>query len=187
MQGGRILDCHELTETKVESNTVYQGRIVNLRVDQVRLPSGRISSREVVEHPGSVGIIPIDKDGKVILIRQFRYPVGGVLWEIPAGKLDPGERPKDCAKRELEEETSYSAGRLEKIVSFYTSPGFSSEMLHLFLATDLTPGTGQPDDDENIRTYYLSRETVERMIENGEICDAKTLLGLATVISRGLL
>lgn len=180
------MDCHELLETKVESNTVYQGKIVNLRVDQVKLPSGRISAREVVEHPGSVGVMPIDKDGKVILVRQFRYPVGEVLWEIPAGKLDPEESPEDCARRELEEETSYFARRLEKIVSFYTSPGFSSEMLHLFLATDLTPGTGQPDDDENIRTYHLSQETVGRMIENGKIRDAKTLLGLATVISRGL-
>lgn len=180
------MDHVELEEKQVKSDTVYQGKIVNLRVDQVRLPSGSISTREVVEHSGSVGIMPIDKDGRVILIRQFRYPVGEVLWEIPAGKLEPGENPRDCARRELEEETSYSAGRLEKIVSFYTSPGFSSEMLHLFLGTDLVPGDGRPDDDENIRTYRLSREAVERMIENGEIRDAKTLLGLATVISRGL-
>jgi ADP-ribose pyrophosphatase len=186
MQEGRILDCHELPETKVKSDTVYQGKMINLRVDQVRLPSGGTSSREVVEHPGSVGIIPIDKDGNAILIRQFRYAVGEVLWEIPAGKLDPGESPKDCAIRELEEETSYLAGRLEKIVSFYTSPGFSSEMLHLFIGTDLVPGTARPDDDENIGTYRLSREAVETMIKNGEIRDAKTLLGLATVISRGL-
>ncbi len=180
------MDYCELQEKKVESNTVYQGKIVNLHVDQVELPSGNISVREVVEHPGSAGIIPIDNDGKVILIRQFRYPVGEVLWEIPAGKLDPGESPKDCARRELEEETSYLAGRLEKIVSFYTSPGFSSEILHLFLGMDLTPGTGRPDEDENIKTYRLSREAVETLMENGEIRDAKTLLALVTVISRGL-
>ncbi|HXL03490.1 MAG TPA: NUDIX hydrolase [Bacillota bacterium] len=179
------MDCHALLETKVESKTVYQGKIVNLRVDQVRLPSGSISVREVVDHPGSVGIIPIDRDGKVILIRQFRYPVGEALWEIPAGKLDPGESPEECARRELEEETSYSPGCLRKIVSFYTSPGFSSEMLHLFLATDLAPGCGRPDDDENIRTYHLSRETVERMIENGEIRDAKTLLAFAWISQGG--
>ncbi|HHX25847.1 MAG TPA: NUDIX hydrolase [Firmicutes bacterium] len=181
-----MLDCHELPETKVKSDTVYQGKMINFRVDQVRLPSGGTSSREVVEHPGSVGIIPIDKDGNAILIRQFRYAVGEVLWEIPAGKLDPGESPKDCAMRELEEETSYLAGRLEKIASFYTSPGFSSEMLHLFIGTDLASGTARPDDDENIGTYRLSREAVETMVKNGEIRDAKTLLGLATVISRGL-
>ena len=181
------MDCHELQETKIKSDTVYQGKMVNLRVDQVRLQSGRTSSREVVEHPGSVGIIPIDKDGNVILIRQFRYAVGELLWEIPAGKLDPGENPEDCAIRELEEETSYLAGRLEKVTSFYTSPGFSSEMLHLFIGTDLLPGRGQPDDDENIETYRLSREAIETMMKDGEIRDAKTLLGLATVISRGLL
>lgn len=180
------MDYRVLSETKVKSNTVYQGKMINLRVDQVRLPSGRTSSREVVEHPGSVGIIPIDKDGSAILVRQFRYAVGENLWEIPAGKLDPGESPEDCAMRELEEETSYRAGRLERIASFYTSPGFSSEMLHLFIGTDLVPGTARPDDDENIGTYRLSREAVETMIKNGEIRDAKTLLGLATVISRGL-
>ena len=181
------MHCSELSETKMKSNTVYQGNIVSLHVDEVRLPSGKTGTREVVEHPGSVGIIAIDKDGKAILIRQFRYAVREVLWEIPAGKLNPGEDPKDCAKRELEEETAFSAGRLERIASFYTSPGFSSEMLHLFLGTNIIPGTGQPDDDENIKTYRLSRDAIDTMMENGEIRDAKTLLGLATVISRGLL
>ncbi len=181
-----MLNCEGLLETKVKSDIVYEGKIVNLRVDQVKLPSGNTSTREVVDHPGSVGIVAIDKDRKIILIRQFRYPVGEVLWEIPAGKLDPGESPLDCARRELEEETSYVAGHLEKIVSFYTSPGFSSEMLHLFLATDLILGCGQPDDDENIRTYRLSQEITKGMIETGKIRDAKTLLGLAIVMSRGI-
>lgn len=180
------MDHRELLETKVESITVYQGKVVNLRVDQVRLPSARISTREVVEHPGSVGIVPIDNDGKVILIRQYRYAAGEVLWEIPAGKLDPGEDPSDCARRELEEETTYLAGYLEKMASFFTSPGFSGEILHLFLGTDLVPGTGHPDEDENIRTYHLSQEAVLTMMEKGEIRDAKTLLGLATVMLRGL-
>jgi ADP-ribose pyrophosphatase len=181
------VDCSEqLTEVMVKSDTLYQGKILNLRVDLVRLPSGRTSTREVVEHPGSVGIIPIDNDGNVILIKQFRYPVGEVLWEIPAGKLDPGEKPEDCAIRELEEETSFIAGRIEKVASFYTSPGFSGEMMHLFIATDLIPGTAEPDQDENIKVFNLSREAVETMMTNGEIRDAKTLLALVTVISRGI-
>lgn len=178
------MDYPELQETRIESNTIYRGKIVNLHVDNVKMPSGNISIREVVEHPGSVGIIPIDNNGDIILIRQFRYPVNEVLWEIPAGKLDPGEAPEDCARRELEEETSYLARHLEKIMSFYTSPGFSSEVLHLFIGTDLVPGTSKPDTDENIKTYRLSWEKIKIMMEAGKIRDAKTLLGLAAVALR---
>ncbi|MEW5865300.1 MAG: NUDIX hydrolase [Bacillota bacterium] len=175
-----------LVEKTVSSATVYRGRILTLRVDEVGLPSGSRSMREVVEHPGGVAVVAVDADRRVILVRQYRYPVKEALWEIPAGKLDPGEDPRECALRELEEETGYRAGRLEKAVSFYTSPGFSDEMLHLFFATDLAPGDERPDEDEIVETSRVSPDALDDMIQRGDIRDGKTLLGLFLAASRGL-
>ena len=180
------MDEPNLVERQLRSTTVYSGSVLRLRVDDVELPSGRRSRREVVEHPGGVAVVAVDRDSSVILVRQFRYPVRSALWEIPAGKLEPGEDPLRCAARELEEETGYRAGVLEEVVPFYTSPGFCDEVLHLFFARSLEPGDERPDEDEVIQTRRVSRAELDDMIARGEIRDGKTLLGLFMAIARGL-
>ncbi len=174
-------------ERTLDSTTAYRGRILTLRVDEVELASGGTSVREVVEHPGGVAVVAVDGEGRAVIVRQYRYPVREALWEIPAGKLDPGEEPRECALRELEEETGYRAGRLEGVVRFYTSPGFSDEALHLFFAGDLSPGERAPDDDEIIECKLVSRGELDDMIRKGEIRDGKTLLGISLAISKGIL
>ncbi|MCR4402272.1 MAG: NUDIX hydrolase [Firmicutes bacterium] len=177
----------QFAERQVGSRSVYRGAILTLRVDEVELPSGRRSTREVVEHPGGVAIVAVDRDGSVILVRQYRYPIRSTLWEIPAGKLDPGESPSECAARELEEETGYRAKRLEEILPFYTSPGFCDEVLHLFFAKELVAGQDRPEEDELIETRRVRREEVEAMLARGEIRDGKTVLGLLAAMSKGLI
>lgn len=184
---GCSIDESDLAEKTLSSSRLYEGRILSLRVDEVELPSGVRSVREVVEHPGGVAVVALDAGGRIILVRQYRYPAEEALWEIPAGKIAPGEDPGDCARRELEEETGYRAGRLERVASFYTSPGFCDEMLHLFLAGELAPGNRKPDEDEIVQGAWVCRETLDGMVERGEIRDGKTLLGVFLAISRGLL
>lgn len=184
---GFTLDESRLVERQVGSTVVYRGNVLTLRVDDVELPSGKRSRREVVEHPGGVAVVAVDRDGSVILVRQYRYPVRSALWEIPAGKLDPGEDPRECAARELEEETGYRAAVLEEVVPFYTSPGFCDEALHLFFARGLTAGEDRPEEDEIIETRRVPRAGLDEMIARGEIRDGKTLLGLFVAMSRGLI
>ncbi|SHE41010.1 ADP-ribose pyrophosphatase [Desulforamulus putei DSM 12395] len=168
----------DLREKTLSSKRVYEGRILNLRVDQVLLPNGKESGREVVEFSEAVTIVAVTEDKKVLLVTQYRYPVSEVLLEAPAGKMDPRENPVACARRELQEETGYTAGSLEKICEFYTTPGFTNELMHVFLARDLTPGEQSPDEDEFVQVEAVPLQDAIAMIYNGKIRDGKTIAGL---------
>lgn len=167
-----------MEEKTIKSRQIYEGKIINLRVDEVILPNGQKASREIIEHPGAVAAIPLLPGGKIILIKQFRKPVEEVIYEIPAGKLESGEGAEQCMERELEEETGYRAGKLRKLLSYYPSPGFSSELIHLFLATDLEKKKQNWEDDEFLEMVILEFDESLRMIEKGKIRDGKTIIGL---------
>ena len=167
-----------LNEIFVSTERIYAGKVVNLRRDIVSLPNGREASREVVEHPGAVAIVPVLPDGRILLVRQFRHPVGKVLIEIPAGKLDKGEAPDRCALRELEEETGYRAGSLECKASIFTGPGFTDEVIHIDIARDLVKTSVNPDEDEFLEVKAYELRDIRQMIRDGLICDAKTLSGM---------
>lgn len=165
-------------EALISSTRLFEGKIINLRRDEVTLPNGKTGTREVVEHPGAVAIVPITNEGQVILVRQYRHPVLQDLLEVPAGKLDPDEKPEACALRELAEETGFTAKKLRKLTAMYTTPGFSDEVIHVYLAEDLVKSDKQPDEDEFINTEIYTLEQVRAMIISGEICDAKSLVAL---------
>ncbi|HHY36624.1 MAG TPA: NUDIX hydrolase [Firmicutes bacterium] len=167
-----------MREKTLTRDYLYRGRIINLRIDQVQLPDGREATREVVEHPGAVAIIALTDREEVVLIKQYRQATGEEMWEIPAGKLEAGEDPRHCASRELAEETGYTATSWEKLTSFYTSPGFASEILHLFLARGLAAGEQALDPDETIHTFLVPLTLALEMIKRGEIRDAKTIVGI---------
>jgi ADP-ribose pyrophosphatase len=168
----------KLTEHRLSSETVYTGKIITVRHDTVRLPDGREAIRDVVEHPGAVAVVPVTAAGEVVLVRQYRYPVARPLLEVPAGKLDKGEKPEDCARRELEEETGYRAGSLEHLATFYTAPGFTDEIMHLYLARDLKQTAQNTDGDEFIDIEYYSASQVKKLLAAKEIIDAKSIIGL---------
>ncbi|HZK17824.1 MAG TPA: NUDIX hydrolase [Clostridia bacterium] len=162
-------------------HTVFLGKILKLRVDDVELPNGHQSEREVVEHPGAVGVVALDKEGKLVLVRQYRYPVEDVLLEIPAGKIDDREEPLLCAKRELLEETGWEAENWEKIGDYYSSPGFTNERLHLYKA-DVTNYLGQQnDEDEHTEVVVVSVDEAVDMIRQFKIKDGKSIIGILTL------
>ncbi|NLJ97918.1 MAG: NUDIX hydrolase [Tissierellia bacterium] len=165
-------------EKTMKTDKIYEGKMVNLRIDTVELPDKKYSKREIVEHPGSVGIIPITDDGSMVLVRQFRKPIEKNLLEIPAGKIEINEEPKETALRELSEETGYMANKMEYLFEFYTSPGFSDEKIYLFLATDLLKGEANPENDEYIEVEKLKIEDLVDMVEKGEINDSKTIISI---------
>lgn len=170
-------------EKTMKCERVYEGRIINVRVDTVELPNKKYSKREIVEHPGAVGIIPVTQDKKIILVKQFRKPVEEVLLEIPAGKIEAKEDPYRCALRELEEETGFATNNVKKLSEFYTTPGFSNEVMHIYLAENLKEGTVNLDEDENIEIITLSIEEILDKIKTGEIKDAKTIVGILTYVN----
>jgi ADP-ribose pyrophosphatase len=151
---------------------------VQLRVDTVQLPDGKEAKREIVGHHGAVCIVPINDAGEVVMVRQFRLAAGGVLLEIPAGTLEPGEEATVCAARELEEETGYRANNLRFLFSSYLAPGYSTELIHAFLATELSQGETNPDDDENVETVAIPLDEIEERILSGELQDAKSISAL---------
>ena len=161
-----------------EQEEIYRGRIVALSSETIILADGSERIREVVRHPGATAIVPLISPDEVVLIKQFRYCTGKTLWEIPAGTLEPGELPIECAKRELMEETGYAAGKIEPMGGFYTSPGFCTEFLHLFIATELEPCEADLDDDEQLTVHRIRIEEALDKIDSGEIVDAKTIVGL---------
>ena len=166
----------QMREQRLGGREIYAGRIVRLEVDRVRLPTGVESAREVVRHRGAAVILPILDDGRIILVRQYRYPVGEALLELPAGTLEPREDPVECAARELAEETGFDAGSLTVLGGFYAAPGYTDERLTAVLATGLEPVSGvEADPDEIIEIELLDRADVLRRIETGEIRDSKTL------------
>jgi ADP-ribose diphosphatase len=166
---------HEITN----SEKAFDGRVVKVFLDDVRLPDGRSARWERVAHPGAVGIVPLLESGEVLMVRQYRHAVRGVLLEIPAGKLDEGEPPLECAHRELEEEVGMKAGEMLKLAEFYNSPGYSDEYFHLYLARDLAPGNAEPEADEFLEPVRIRLADALRMISNGEIRDAKSIIGLS--------
>ncbi|WP_209122477.1 NUDIX domain-containing protein [Alkalihalobacillus sp. BA299] len=161
-------------EKTLKSETLYKGRIIDLVLEDVELPNGKTSSREIVKHPGAVAVIPVTVEGKLVLIRQYRKALERSIVEIPAGKLEVGEAPEVCAMRELEEETGYKTNQLEKVISFYTSPGFADEFVHIFYTEQLEAGVVNTDEDEFVEKLEVTVEEAERMIETNEIFDAKT-------------
>ena len=161
--------------------TIYKGRVVTLNLETVTLPNGLSVELEVVRHPGAAAIVPLKDDDTVVLIRQFRLAAGGYIFEIPAGKLHPGEDPGHCATRELEEEIGYRAGRLDKIGTFFTAPGFTDEVMHLYVARDLTGGTQALDGDEVLEVVEMPLEKAMGHVLDGTIRDAKTIIGLQSV------
>lgn len=171
-------------ERTLHSERIYQGKIINLRVDTVELPSGERTKREIVEHAGCTAIVAIDSEKNVILVRQYRKPVEKMLLEIPAGGIEPGEEPLDCARRELEEETGYTAERWEHLSMFYTSPGFCTEFMHLYLATELGSAKRAADDDEHIEVVRVPLKNAVQLIASGEVCDAKSIAGLLMALRK---
>lgn len=171
----------EAPEVVLSSDVIYSGRVVKLRVDQVRLSNGRVAKREVVDHRGAVALVALDADGNCLLVRQYRAAVGRVLLEIPAGTLEPDEDPTDCATRELAEETGYRPGRLVELLGFYSAPGFCTEHLWVYLATDLVAERAEADADEEIELVRMPLAECVELIRSGEIRDAKSIAGLLAV------
>ena len=165
----------ELMEKTVERHVLFEGAIVTLRRDKAQLINGQVVSREVVEHPCCVAILPLYRDGTVSIVRQFRYPFRQVVTELPAGKLERGEDHRPAALRELEEEVGVRAGELIYLGYLYTSPGFSTEVLHMYLARDLEPGVCHPDDDEFLECERIPFDQLVEQVVSGVICDAKTV------------
>lgn len=167
-----------MEERTIERKIVFEGRVLKLKVDTVELPNGQQTTREVVVHPGAVAVVALTEADEVLLIKQYRYPVGKVIWEIPAGKLEREENPLTCAQRELAEETGHGAAQWTHLSTFFTTPGFSDEIMHLFLARELFTDKKTADDDEFIELYTIPLAEALRMIAAGEIEDLKTIAGI---------
>jgi ADP-ribose pyrophosphatase len=160
-----------------QQKDVYSSKIFKVSEEVASDKSGFRIERAIVRHGGSSVILVVDDRNRVLLVKQFRLPAGKELWEIPAGRLDPGEKPLQTAKRELMEETGYTAKSWKKLASFWPSPGYVSEKMHLFLATDLTEGEAKPMDDERIEKRWFKKKELDQLIRDGEIEDGKTLVG----------
>lgn len=166
----------ELVEKLISNINKYNGVIVNVRLDRVKLSNGGLTLREVVEHPGGVCVIPVDEEGYTYCVEQYRYPMGEILLEAPAGKLEPGEDPVSCALRELSEETGIQAGKIISLGKMYPSPGYCGEVLHLFLARELSMGQAHPDENELLNLHKLHLSQLREIVMDGKITDAKTIV-----------
>jgi ADP-ribose pyrophosphatase len=171
----------------LSSRRGFDGAWVHVRVDEVRLPSGRIATRETVEHPGSVSIVGVTTDGEVLLLRQSHHAIGRTLLGIPAGTLEPGEAAEACARRELAEETGYRAGSLTRLASYYTSPGYTDERMTIFRADGCTPGDNSIDPDELISVVRVPLAEIPRLVAPGpdQVEEGKTLIGLLLLVRQG--
>src|SRR5213083_3389706 len=168
---------------QLATRRVYSGRVVRLDVDTIRFPDGSTGELEVIRHPGAAAVVPCLTDPKgsdptILMIKQYRYAAGGPLWEIPAGTLDSGEAPETCARRELLEEAGVTAGRLQRLTSIWTTPGFTDEVIHLYLASGLTPGEPSRERDEFIEVVPQPLSQVLARIRDGEVRDAKTIVAI---------
>lgn len=170
-----------MAEETLASEQIYAGKVVTLRVDTVRMDGGREVKREVVEHAAAVAIVPIAADGQVLLVRQFRSPVGDFLLEVPAGTLDEGEEPDVAVQRELQEETGYRAATIRRLTGFWVAPGYDTEFIHVYLGEGLSESRLDPDEDEAIEVERYTLDEALAMIADGRICDAKSIVGLLAV------
>lgn len=168
----------DYTEKTLRRVNTYKGIIVDVSVDMIELPNGEHTMREVVHHPGGVCVVAVDDEQMVPMVRQYRYAYGDHLWELPAGKLEPGEDPLLAAMRELSEETGIRADTWTELGRVYTSPGFSRETLYIYLATGLTQGEAHPDPNEFLDVEKIPLRKLVEMVERGELCDAKTVIGI---------
>jgi len=168
-------------EKLLSTKRLYSGKVLKLDLDTIALPNGRTTELEILRHPGASAVVPLKEDGRVVLIRQLRHAAGGFIYEIPAGKLDPQEDPKDCAARELEEEVGYRAGSLELLTSIWTAPGFTDEVIHIYLGSHLEIGRQNLDQDEILEIVEWPLEEAIAKILDGTIRDAKTIIGLQMV------
>ena len=178
-KGVSVAERYDMREDRMSGELVYEGKILDLEVDRVRLPSGGEAVREVVRHRGAVVVLPLHEDGRIEFVRQYRYPIGEILLELPAGKLDPGEEPIVCAGRELAEETGWKPTEIHELGSFYTTPGFTDEVIHAFIATPLesAPEVAQ-DPDETIDNVTMTVEEALVACREGAIRDSKTIVTL---------
>ncbi|MCG3111916.1 MAG: NUDIX hydrolase [Candidatus Manganitrophus sp. SB1] len=163
---------------------IYRGKIVHLFVESADLPNGKTFELEVVRHPGASAVVPLKEDGKVVLIYQYRHAAGGFIYEVPAGKLSPGEAPESCAEREVEEEVGYKIGKLEKLTTIFTAPGFCDEQIHLFLGTELVFSGQQLGEDEVLQVIEMPFEEAMNRIEDQTIRDAKSIVALELAYRR---
>ena len=168
----------ELKESTISSKKVYEGSFLDVRKDIVNLPDGNTSTREWINHPGAACIIPVLSDGRLALIKQYRYPVKSIMIELPAGKLDAGEDPEECAVRELEEEIGYSAGKLTFVSKIHPAIGFANEEMWIFLAENLIKSQKNTDRDEFVELIPTSIKDSVKMVWNGTITDVKTIIGI---------
>jgi ADP-ribose pyrophosphatase len=182
LQGGNVDKSHlplpEGKEKILKSTLIYEGPIFGVRRDELIEPGGLETKREVITHPGSVVVLPVQKNGKIVMIRQYRHAARQFLWELVAGRIDGGESPKNAAARELMEETGYKARRYKLMMNIFPTPGFLEERLFVFLATDLTEGEAQPESDEKIISHSYSPKELKEMMKNGQLCDAKSISGI---------
>ena len=170
---------HEESAQLLTRKTIYRGRIIQLDLERVQLPGGTVHELEIIRHPGASCIVPFVSEDEVLLLRQYRHAAGGFLYELPAGTLEEGEDPDDCAVRELEEETGFKTGRLEKLGSIRTTPGFSDELIHLYVAHELAPGTQATEDCEILSVERFGLDEALEMIRDGRLIDAKSICGLS--------
>ena len=169
----------DLIESRIRSEEIFDGTLLHVLRDTVRLPNGKEAVREWIRHPGAAAVLPVLPNRNAILVRQYRYPIGKVTLEIPAGKLDDeGEDPLHCAQRELSEETGYTAERYDKLTTIATTVGFSNEYIHLYLARGLSSGTQHTDEDEFVNVVQIPFTQAVDMVKTGEIIDAKTVISL---------
>jgi ADP-ribose diphosphatase len=167
----------EKRERLLDTREVYRGRAIRVRVDSVVKPNDKKTTREVVEHVDCVVVLPVDSKGNILLVRQFRHPVGKEVLELPAGSIDPGETPEEAATRELREETGCKPGKLEKLGGFYAAPGYCTEYLHFFRATQLEKSPLRAEDTDEIEVVSVSPADIPALVASGKMCDAKTIAG----------
>lgn len=176
----------DLTETPQRKELVYKGNYLEYHRDHVLLPNGKVSTREYLHHPGAIAVVPLLDTGEVVMVKQFRYATGSVILEIPAGKLEPGENPLEAAHRELIEEISYEPGQMIHLISIWTTPGFTDEIIHLYLAKALKPCSGHLDEDEFLEIVTLNKPEIIELLGSSNVIDGKTVLALSLAQLRGL-
>jgi len=167
-----------MPEEVISSKTVFKGDILNVRIDEIRLPDGSTTTREIVEHGDAVAVVPIDNDGNILLVKQYRRAAGRDLLEIPAGGIEPGENPEETVRRELQEEIGYLPKKISGMGGFYASPGYNVEYLYLYLATDLVPAKLHAEDTDSIEVVPVPLKKITDYIKAGKICDAKSIAGI---------